>query len=48
MRVDNKIQSAERHEIDPVFKEMLTFHFGQLDIPIQTQVERSEIPIHRD
>jgi len=36
--------AAERQEIDPVFKDVLTFNFGQLEIPIQTQVEVSRLP----
>ncbi len=45
MPANNKTQSlTKRHEIDPVFKEVLTFRFGQLDIPIQTQVEVSRLP----
>jgi len=35
---------AERQEIDPVFKDVLTFNFRQLDVPIQTQVEVSRLP----
>jgi hypothetical protein len=36
--------SSERQEIDPLFKEVLTFKFRQLDIPVQTQVEVSRLP----
>ena len=36
--------AAERQEIDPVFKDVLTFNFRQLDVPIQTQVEVSRLP----
>ena len=42
---DNNTKSAtEREEIDPIFKDVLTFNFGQLEIPIQTQVEVSRLP----
>ncbi len=34
----------ERAEIDPVFKEVMTFNFGQLSLPIETQVEVSRLP----
>jgi len=34
---------AEREEIDSLFKSLLTFNFGQLEIPIQTQVEVSRL-----
>lgn len=40
---DNQ-STVQREAIDPVFKEVLTFRFGQLDIPVQTQVEISRIP----
>ena len=33
-----------RSEIDPLFKEVLCFKFGQLGIPIKTQVEVSRLP----
>jgi len=33
-----------RSEIDPLFKEVLDFRFGQLGIPIKTQVEVSRLP----
>ena len=36
--------TAERQEIDPVFKDVLTLNFRQLNIPIQTQVEVSRLP----
>ena len=36
--------AVERHEIDPILKEVLTFSFGELGIPIQTQVEVSRLP----
>ena len=36
--------AEKRRNIDPVFKEMLTRQFGQLDIPLQTQVEVSRLP----
>ena len=41
---DNTGSTIERHEIDPVLKEVLTFSFGELGIPIQTQVEVSRLP----
>ena len=41
---DNTRSTFERHEIDPVLKEVLTFSFGELGIPIQTQVEVSRLP----
>ena len=45
MSTDDDIRSTiERHEIDPVLKEVLTFSFGELGIPIQTQVEVSRLP----
>jgi hypothetical protein len=45
MPVDDKTRSTiERHEIDPILKEVLTFSFGELGIPIQTQVEISRLP----
>ncbi|MBM3237560.1 hypothetical protein FJZ31_14820 [Candidatus Poribacteria bacterium] len=45
MSTDKKTKSTvERAEIDPVFKEVLTFNFGKLDIPLQTQVEVSRLP----
>jgi hypothetical protein len=34
----------ERAEIDPVFKEVMTFNFRQLSLPIETQVEVSRLP----
>ena len=36
--------TIERHEIDPILKEVLTFSFGELGVPIQTQVEVSRLP----
>ena len=41
---DNSRSTIERHEIDPILKEVLTFSFGELGIPIQTQVEISRLP----
>lgn len=41
---DNTGSIIERHEIDPILKEVLTFSFGELGIPIQTQVEVSRLP----
>ena len=40
----NTKSTIERHEIDPILKEVLTFSFGELGIPIQTQVEISRLP----
>ena len=36
--------TAERQEIDPVFKDVLTLNFRQLNILVQTQVEVSRLP----
>ncbi len=36
--------TVERQEIDPVFKDVLTLNFRQLNISIQTQVEVSRLP----
>ena len=45
MSTDNNTKSTtERTEIDPVFKEVMTFNLGQLNIPLQTQVEVSRLP----
>ena len=45
MPTDSNTKSTiERHEIDPILKEVLTFSFGELGIPIQTQVEISRLP----
>jgi hypothetical protein len=41
---DNTKSTIERHEIDPILKEVLTLSFGELGIPIQTQVEISRLP----
>ena len=41
---DNTRSAVERHEIDPILKEVLTFSFGELGVPIQTQVEISRLP----
>ena len=42
---DNNAKSEiEREEIDPIFKDVLIFSFGQLEILIQTQVEVSRLP----
>ena len=40
----NTESTTERHEIDPVFKEVMTVSFEQLELPIQTQVEVSRLP----
>ncbi len=42
MATDNT--TTEHNFLDPVFKEVLTANFGQLAIPIQTQVEVSRLP----
>ncbi len=42
MATDNP--TTEHNFLDPVFKEVLTANFGQLAIPIQTQVEVSRLP----
>ncbi|MBI1927341.1 hypothetical protein HYR99_24260, partial [Candidatus Poribacteria bacterium] len=45
MPINNSVEStAERHEIDPVLKEVLTKHLGPLNLTIQTQVEVSRLP----
>ncbi len=45
MLTNNTAESFfERHHIDPVFKEVITHNFGQLNLPIQTQVEVSRLP----
>ena len=41
---DNTRSTIERHEIDPILKEVLTLSFGELGIPIQTQVEIGRLP----
>jgi len=41
MRTDN---TTEHDFLDPVFKEILTLSFGQLALPIETQVEVSRLP----
>ena len=41
---DNTGPTIERHEIDPILKEVLTLSFGELGIPIQTQVEIGRLP----
>ena len=35
---------ADRHFLDPVFKEVMTFNFAQLALPVETQVEISRLP----
>ena len=30
---------ADRHFLDPIFKEVMTFNFAQLALPVETQVE---------
>jgi hypothetical protein len=40
--VNDNVQSpAERKESDPMFKEVMGFRFGILNVPIETQVEKS-------
>jgi len=41
---NNTKSVVEREEIDPVFKGVLIFWFGQFKIIIQTQVEVSHLP----
>lgn len=36
--------TTERDFLDPVFKEVMTFNFGQLALPVETQVEVSRLP----
>jgi len=40
----NEVKSAEREEINPVFKDVLMFFFGLFNILPQTQVEVSRLP----
>ena len=42
MSTDNSM--ANRHFLDPVFKEVMTFNFAQLALPVETQVEISRLP----
>ena len=35
---------ADRRFLDPVFKEVMTFNFAQLALPVETQVEISRLP----
>ena len=35
---------ADRHFLDPIFKEIMTFNFAQLALPVETQVEISRLP----
>jgi len=35
---------AERHFLDPIFKEVMTLRFAQLALPVETQVEISRLP----
>ena len=37
MSTDSPI--ADRHFLDPIFKEVMTFNFAQLALPVETQVE---------
>ena len=41
---DDSASEAQRNQIDPVFKQVLTVRLGQLNIPVQTQVEVSRLP----
>ena len=43
MATDNNA-TTERTELDPVFKEVMTRNFGQVSLPIETQVEVSRLP----
>ena len=37
MSTDNNTEATtERREIDPVFKEVVVYDFGQLNLPVQT------------
>lgn len=36
--------TTERDFLDPVFKEVMIFNFGQLSLPVETQVEVSRLP----
>ena len=36
--------TVDRDFLDPVFKEVMTFNFGQLALPVETQVEVSRLP----
>ncbi len=42
MSTDNS--KADRDFLDPVFKEVMTFNFAQLALPVETQVEISRLP----
>ena len=42
MSTDNP--TVDRDFLDPVFKEVMTFNFGQLALPVETQVEVSRLP----
>ena len=45
MPTDNNTEATtERREIDPVFKEVVVYDFGQLSLPVQTEVEVSRLP----
>ncbi len=35
---------ADRNFLDPIFKEVMTFNFAQLALPVETQVEISRLP----
>ncbi len=35
---------ADRHFLDPIFKEVMAFNFAQLALPVETQVEISRLP----
>ena len=38
------MKQADRDFLDPVFKEVMTFNFAQLALPVETQVEISRLP----
>ena len=42
MSTDSPI--ADRQFLDPIFKEVMTFNFAQLALPVETQVEISRLP----
>lgn len=45
MSADNNTEATTaRREIDPVFKEAVEYNFGQLNLPVQTEVEVSRLP----
>ena len=45
MLTDNNTETTpERQEIDPVFKEAVSENFEGLGLPVQTEVEVSQLP----